>query len=138
MEDLVRDVVAFLVPYLPYLQTAGQQVAEGAANKIGEGSFGLAKRIWGLLVPSAETRPGLQEAVADAAKAADDEDVQAALRVQLRKLLSEDRSLADELTRVLNEAKQSDTTMTQGDRNVIVKRDAKNTVIITGDINRRE
>jgi type II secretory pathway pseudopilin PulG len=49
-------------------------------------------------------KPAAQEALGDLAKAPDDADLQASLRVQLKKLLAEDADFAGQLQRLLQEA----------------------------------
>jgi hypothetical protein len=84
-------------------------------------------------------RPAAQEAARDLAAAPTDEDAQAALRVQLRKLLADDPALQQELSALLNASGQGTTTTNvnvSGDRSVGVGRDARGGTIITGDQNR--
>jgi hypothetical protein len=57
------------------------------------------------LHPKVETRPALQEATKDVALKPDDDAV-ASLRLQLRKLLMEDTTLAEELSRMMGDAER--------------------------------
>jgi hypothetical protein len=64
------------------------------------------------------------------------EDIQAALRVQLRNLLVEDEGLAAEIGRLWQEAQQSGVTIIASDeRSVAIGLDVTDSAIITGDQN---
>jgi hypothetical protein len=106
IQTLAKEVVAFLAPFLPYLVMAGGEAAKEAGKKFGEAAWEQAKALWGKLRPKVEAKPAAQEAVQDAAAAPQDEDAQAALRLQLRKLLAEDETLAGEVTRLVQEGSQ--------------------------------
>jgi len=81
-----------------YLAKAG----EAAAKKIGEDIYQVLKARLG-------KKPAAQEALADLEKAHDDTDLQAALRVQLKKLLAEDEAFAVQLQHLLQEAGRTET-----------------------------
>lgn len=129
---LVQTMTTLLAPALPYLLKAG----ESAASKIGEDAWEKAKTLWGKLAVKIKAKPSAQEAVEDVAKTPADEDAQAALRVQLKKLLSEDTGLAKELEQLIGEWKMSGSTaMAAGARSVAVGGEVKGSTIITGDQN---
>ena len=136
---LAGQVVAILAPFLPYLVAAGQKVADGAVKEL-EGKAGqVAQALWERLNPRVEAKPAAQEAVQDVAASPDDQDAQASLRVQVRKLLSDEPALAEELARVLEEHQQTGaiTNVTaSGDRSVALGRDVQGSTIITGDRSR--
>ena len=136
---LAGQVVAVLAPFLPHLVTAGQKVAEGVGAELGEHGDDLARALWERLGPKVEAKPAAQEAVQDAAANPKDADAQAALRVQVRKLLNDDPALVEELTRVLEQAQPagSVTTVTaSGAGSIAAGRDIQGGTIITGDRNR--
>ncbi|BBD59453.1 hypothetical protein NIES2109_22380 [Nostoc sp. HK-01] len=100
-------IVKFLAPCLPFLLNVGGKVAEGASQKVGEDVWNKAKAIWGKLQPKVEAKEEAKQA-ADAAKQnPNDEDYQAALRVQLKEILKADTALAEEIAQIL-QAKKSD------------------------------
>lgn len=101
-------LVKILAPCLPFLINVGNKAVEGASQKVGEDVWNKAKAIWAKLHPKVEAKVAAQEAAADVAKNPEDEDLQAALRVQLKKLLEEDKALADEITKILQETGKSD------------------------------
>lgn len=76
-----------------FLVSAG----EAGAKKVGEDMYQALKARFG-------KKPVAQEALADLEKAPEDADLQAALRVQLKKLLAEDEVFAAQLQRLLQEA----------------------------------
>ncbi|WP_414589586.1 hypothetical protein [Scytonema sp. PCC 10023] len=103
------DVVVltkFLAPFLPFLMNVGNKVFDGAVAKAGEDAWDKAKAVWAKLQPKVQTKPAALEAAADVAKAPDDEDLQVALRVQLKKLLEQDELLAQEIARIMQENAQ--------------------------------
>jgi hypothetical protein len=133
---LAKDLAVFLIPFLPYLLKAGEKAAEEAGKKLGGDAWDRAKGLWAKLRPKVEAKPAAQEAVQDAAAAPNDEDIQAALRLQLRKLLAEDAMLASEIERLWKEAQQKGTTVVAaGERSVAIGRDVTSSTIITGDQN---
>ena len=139
MAPLAGQVVAILAPFLPHLAAAGQKVAAGVGKEL-EGTVGdVAKALWDRLYPRIEARPAAREAAQDAADRPDDQDAQAALRVQLRKLLADDSALAEEVTRLLQENRPAGAVTNvaaSGAGAVAVGRDVPGGTIVTGDRNR--
>jgi hypothetical protein len=131
-----KDLAVFLIPFLPYLLKAGEKAAEEAGKKLGGDAWDRAKGLWAKLRPKVEAKPAAQEAVQDAAATPNDNDIQAALRLQLRKLLAEDAVLAREIERVWQEAQQAGAiVIAAGERSVAIGRDVSSSTIITGDQN---
>jgi hypothetical protein len=108
----VVALTAFLAPFLPFLLKAGEKATEGAAEKCGVDAWERAKALWAKLRPKVEAKPAAKEAVQDVADKPDDEDSIVALRVQLKKLLEQDKSLAEELVPLMQQPPQS---MASGD-----------------------
>jgi hypothetical protein len=94
---LAATVTTFLVPALPYLTKAGEKGSEIIGEKLGTGAWGIAKAIWQRLGSNPEVEPAAREVAA----APDDQDAQAALRYQLKKLLAADDSLAAALAQLV-------------------------------------
>ncbi|HEX8177778.1 MAG TPA: hypothetical protein VF543_22005 [Pyrinomonadaceae bacterium] len=131
---LAREVVTYLTPYLPYLLAAGKIAAAGAAKKFGESAWDNAKTLWNKIRLRAEVKPALQEAVKELVAAPQDVDAQGALRLQLRKLLIEDKSFAEELTSMMSEFNVSNVNVVaSGERSVATGGDLIGSTIITGD-----
>lgn len=99
--ELAQKIGAFLLPFLPYLLKMGDKAAEEAGKRLGGEAWERAKELWGRLQPKVEAKPAAQEAVADAAAEPHNKDAQAVLSYQLRKLLTEDPTLAANLAGLL-------------------------------------
>ena len=134
---LASSLTTALVPLLPYLLKAGEKAAEETGKAVGSQSLEWAKSMWSKLQPKVEAKPAALEAAQDAAQTPDDQFAQAALRQQFKKMLEADQSLAEEVSRWLEQGKAAGITATaSGDRSVAIGGDAKGNTIITGDRNR--
>ena len=134
---LASSVTAALVPLLPYLLKAGEKAAEETGKKVADQSLEWGKSLWSKIKPKVEAKPEALEAAQDIAQSPDDQDAQAAFRRQLRKLLTEDQSLAEEVSRWLEQGKAAGITVTaSGERSVAIGGDVKGSTIVTGDGNK--
>jgi hypothetical protein len=134
---LTQSVAPLLIPLMPYLLKMGEKAAEEAGEKIGGATWEWGKGLWSKLRAKVEAKPAAIEAAQEVAKNPDDVDAQAALRLQLRKLLEGDATLAEEVYELVEKAQAAGVTVTaSGDRSVAVGRDVKGSTIITGDSNR--
>jgi len=134
---LASSLTTILVPLLPYLLKAGEKAAEETGKSVGSHTLEWAKSIWSKLQPKVEAKPLALEAAQDAAETPDDEDTKATLRRQFKKLLEEDKSLAEEVHQWLEKGKAQGITVTaSGDRSVAIGGDVTGSQIITGDRNR--
>jgi hypothetical protein len=134
---LASSLTTALVPLLPYLLKAGEKAAEETGKTVAGQSLEWAKSIWTKLKPKVEAKPGALEAAQDAAQEPEDQDAQAAFRKQLKKLLSEDQSLAEEVSRWLEQGKAAGINVfATGERSVAIGGDVKGSTIITGDHNK--
>ncbi|NEP89602.1 MAG: hypothetical protein F6K18_23735 [Okeania sp. SIO2C2] len=100
MISVIITLTILLFVQSPILK-AGEKAAEEAGKLFGQDAWEQAKALWNKLRPQVETKPAAKEAIKDAADNPDDEDVQAALRVQLKKLLKEDTALTNEINRLM-------------------------------------
>jgi hypothetical protein len=133
---LTHAVTTSLIPVLPYLLKAGEKAAEEAGKKLGGNAWEEVKKLWTKLGPKFEAKPAALEAVHEVASAPDDADAQAALRLQLRKLLTEDQNLARKINQWWENAKQAGVDVAAiGNRSVAVAGDVKESTVITGDRN---
>jgi hypothetical protein len=133
---MAKEITAFLAPFLPDLVKMGGKAVEGASKKLGEDVLESAKALWGKLRPEVEAKPAAQEAVKDLIAAPKDEDAQAALRFQLKKILADDQNLADEVSRLWEEANASNVRANAaGERSVAIGGNVNGSVIVTGDSN---
>ncbi len=98
---LASTLTGLLAPALPYLLKFGEQAGTEASKKIGVDAWERAKTLWDKLHPRFAKKAAAQEAATDVADDPASEDAQAALRQQLKKLLTEDSGFASELAKVL-------------------------------------
>ncbi len=109
---LAKIVTSLLAPAIPYLIKGGEQAWGEASKKIGADTWGLAKTIWMKFISPSQSQPGGESKNTEVVKAAtevannpSDEDAQAALRFQIKKILTDDPELGVEIEKALNEAK---------------------------------
>ncbi len=132
---LAKDIGLFLTPFLPYLLKAGEKAAEEAGKKLGGDAWDRAKTLWGGLRPKVEARPAAQEAVTDAATEPQNADAQAALRLQLRKLLAEDDELARAIGQQWTAAQAAGVTIIASGDRAVAAQNITGSTIVTGDHN---
>ena len=132
---LARDITLFLTPFLHYLLKAGEKAAEEVGKKLGGDAWDRAKGLWGKLRPKVEARPAAQEAVTDAATEPQNEDAQAALRLQLRKLLAEDEGLAREIGQQWAAAQTAGVTIIASGDRAVAAQNITGSTVVTGDRN---
>lgn len=132
---LAKDVTLFLTPFLPYLLKASEKAAEEAGKKLGGDAWESAKGLWGKLRPKVEAKPATQEAVVDAAAESQNEDAQAALRQQLRKLLVEDDALAAEIGQQWAAAQAAGVTIIASGDRAVAAQNITGSTIVAGDHN---
>jgi len=131
---LATSLTTALVPLLPYLLKAGEKAAEETGKTVANQTLEWGKSLWSKLKLEVEAKPEALEAAQDIAQNSDDQDAQAAFRRQLRKLLTEDQSLAEEVSRWLEQGKAAGNTVTvSGERNIAIGGDAKGNTFVTGD-----
>jgi hypothetical protein len=99
--DIITPLMPVLSAALPYLLGFAGKVGDGIAENIGGDIWEKAQAVWTKLRPKVEARAAAQEAIEDVAKNPEDADLQAALRVQLRKILDGDVELAAAIAEIL-------------------------------------
>ncbi|MDJ0708714.1 MAG: hypothetical protein QNJ46_36085 [Leptolyngbyaceae cyanobacterium MO_188.B28] len=121
----IATLTAFITPFLPFLLKLGEgaveAATESAANKFGEAAWQKSQAVWKALRPKVQAKESAKEAATDVANNPEDEDFQAALRVQLKKLLADDEALADSIAQILEEASADGVPGTQIVQNVTGK-----------------
>jgi hypothetical protein len=127
-------VIAFLAPCLGFLVNAGGSATERAADRLGEGVWEHARRLWARLRPAIEVRPAAEEAARDLAQRPDDEGARSALVWQLQKALEVDPALAAELDRLWGDAIRGGV-VASGNGSVAVGGSIAHSTIVTGDHN---
>lgn len=98
---LASAVTEMLLPLLPRLQRIGQEIGGRALNDIGKSAEGKAGALWERMWCQIEGRPAARDAAEDIAANPADGDALAALRLQIKKLLTEDPELAAELFKLV-------------------------------------
>jgi hypothetical protein len=119
---LALSLTTLLGPFLPYLIHAGEQVAQEAGRKFGSEAWAAAKDLWASLAPKVDAKPAAHEAAHDLAQQPDDQDAQAAFRLQLKKLLAEDESFARKIADQMNTVSAhtiKDSLIVTGNHNVV-------------------
>ncbi|GGA15401.1 hypothetical protein [Okeania sp. KiyG1] len=112
---LAEKVTSFIVPAIPYLlKKGGEEVFAGASRKVGADTLEWAKTIWEKLVSrsgpkSNEKEAAITEAATEVANSPSDEDAQAMLRFQIKKLLTDNPQVSSEIEKLLHQAKTSST-----------------------------
>jgi hypothetical protein len=132
---LVQNLTAFLAPFLPYLLKTSEKAIEEVGKQLGADAWRRANVLWTKLRTKMEVNPAAQEAAQDVANAPEDADAQAALRLQLRKLLSGDEILAAEMTRLWEVTKIAGVTIIATGKHSVAAQKIEGSTIITGDQN---
>jgi hypothetical protein len=132
--QLAKDLTPFLTPLLPYLLKAGEAAAEKAGEKLLDAASDKAKALAVRLWPALAAQPAVLAAAQEVAAAPADEDAQAALRLQLKKLFLEDQALAQSAAQWWAEA-QAAGVQVAGNRNVTIGGSVSGSTILTGDNN---
>lgn len=118
----IATLITFLSPFLPTLLKLGdkalEKATESASGKFGEAAFKKAEAVWAKLSPKVDEKAAAKEAAIDVANSPEDEDYQAALRVQLKKLLEQDEELKKAIEQILQEDAPDGTPGTQIVQNV--------------------
>jgi hypothetical protein len=132
----IAALTAFLAPFLGrFLKPVGDAAGD-VAEKLGDSAVEQAKALWARLQGKVAAKPSAQEAAEDVAKAPDDPDAQAALRLQLKKILDEDRELANEIREIWDRAKDDPEVRTivsaSVEPSIGIGRDAMGSYISTG------
>lgn len=104
---LAQALVALLTPVLPLLMKAGEKSVEEMGKKVGESAWNFAKKIWSRLTPKINANSSAKEAINDCVKNPKDDDYIAVFRVQLKKILKSDPSLAQELISQLDDIERA-------------------------------
>ncbi|UKP00520.1 hypothetical protein [Nostoc sp. UHCC 0870] len=113
---LAQAVTAILTPALPILVKVG----DGALGKIGSDISDKVKTLWVKLHPRLQAKPSAQDAIAEVVNNPDDEDAKAYLRLQIKKLLTEDTEFAAEIAKAFSTTPTATATVVQQDGGIYV------------------
>jgi hypothetical protein len=87
---------------LPYIAKAGKILIEDVAKQLPD----AAGKLWDKISEKFQAKPAAQDAAQDLVGKADDKDNQEAFALQLRKLLKDDSSFAEELESLVQKAQK--------------------------------
>jgi len=135
VSQLTSQLVQFLAPFLPYLLKASEKAAEEAGKKLGADAWERAKVLWNKL----RDKEKVARVAETAAALPDNQALREALREEIARALAEDKTLAAELVRAMQEIKTAGVTVTAlGERSVAIGGSVSGSTIITGDRNKVE
>ncbi|HEX3145448.1 MAG TPA: hypothetical protein VHQ64_15855, partial [Pyrinomonadaceae bacterium] len=130
---LTHTIATTLAPALPYLLKGATKAGEEASKKIGADTWEWTRKLWSRLRTKVEANPAALQAAHEVSLTPDDADLQAALRVQLKKLLKEDQALAGEAEQWFEKATAAGViAIASGERSVAIGGDVSGSNIITG------
>jgi CHAT domain len=107
----ITTLTASIAPFLPFLLNLDDKTPESAA-------FSKAQAIWEILGSKVADKATTQESAIDLAKNPNDKDLQATLRVQLKKLLDQDAELSKAIQQILQDTTPAKTSGTRIEQNV--------------------
>ena len=93
--EIARQIVQFLAPFLPYLLKAGEKAAEEAGRKLGAAAWEQARALWARL----RRKKNVEQVAQTAAALPDNQALREALREEIARALAEDPALREEVLR---------------------------------------
>lgn len=100
------ELAGSLVPYLPYLVSAGKSVGTEALKSVGKNLGDKAHQalqdLWSRLRPKVEATPALKSAADELALSPENSELQTKLRYELRQLLENDEQFARGVAELLD------------------------------------
>jgi hypothetical protein len=135
---LAAAALPYLVQYLPAMTEAGKFVGGKALEKVVENTtdeiLKFARPWLGRLMGKIESTPTALKAAQRVAAAPENKDLQTALKVELTDILGENPDLAEEISRILDQAK-ADGKQIAADRGGVAFGDnAQENIAITGGV----
>ena len=130
--ELSQQVTTFLAPFLPYLLKAGEKAAEEIGKKLGADAWEKAKSLWGRL----RFKPNVAQVAETVAALPDNQSLRAALQEEVARALEQDKSLAQEVARLMGVSGTTTSVIAPGDRAVAIGGSVSGSTIITGDGNK--
>ena len=131
--EIARQIVQFLAPFLPYLLRAGEKAAEEVGRQLGAAAWEQAQALWARL----RRKKNVEQVAQTVAALPDNQALREALREEIARALAEDDSLAQELARLLPQSGPAgQTVIASGNRSVAIGGSVSGSVIVTGDRNK--
>jgi hypothetical protein len=105
---LAKDITTLLVPAIPFLLKGGEKAFEEASKKIGGDTWELAKSTWEKLISLSKSNDEVGKAAGEIVNNPSDQDAQAALPFQIKKLLNDaPEELRQEIYNILNKTENT-------------------------------
>jgi hypothetical protein len=102
--EIARQIVQFLPPFLPYLLRAGEKAAEEAGRKLGAAAWEQAQALWARL----RRKKNVEQVAQTAAALPDNQALREALREEIARALAEDPALREEVTAIYSRVEVRD------------------------------
>jgi len=102
---IANATIAFIIPYLKLL---GDEMAKEIGKTAGATTWSKAKQVFDILKTKFSSKPSASEALEDLAKQPEDRDSAAAVRAQLKKIMSSDDEFSKELAGMVREVVEAD------------------------------
>jgi uncharacterized protein YqeY len=97
LNEIARQIVQFLAPFLPYLLKAGEKAAEEAGRKLGAAAWEQAGTLWARL----RHKKNVEQVAQTVAALPDNQALREALREEIARALAEDPALREEALRLM-------------------------------------
>ena len=108
VQEVVKQVVVVVTPFVPMLLAAGEKVVDGALDAVGgsleAGAKKLALRVWNTIRPAVTANEKLESAPKVFAQDPAEEAVQALFAKRLQDVLEKDETLTSELKKLFAES----------------------------------
>jgi hypothetical protein len=102
--EIARQIVQFLAPFLPYLLRAGEKAAEEAGRKLGAAAWEQAQALWARL----RRKKNVEQVAQTVAALPDNQALREALREEIARALAEDPALREEVTAIYSRVEVRD------------------------------
>jgi hypothetical protein len=138
LTSLAAAVLQYLVHYMPAMFEAGKFVGGKALEKVVENTtdeiWKVAQPWLGRLMGKIESDSAALKAAQRVAAAPENKDLQTALKVELTEILAENRDLAEEISRILDQAKAAGKQIAADRGGVAYGDNARDNIAITGGV----
>jgi len=104
LNEIARQIVQFLAPFLPYLLRAGEKAAEEAGRKLGAAAWEQAGTLWARL----RRKKNVEQVAQTVAALPDNQALREALREEIARALEEDPALREEVTTIFSRVEVGD------------------------------
>lgn len=134
--SLAKLVVESLAPAIPFFVKAGEAATADIIKDIGVSAWEKSVNLWLKIKPKLNDNPKLKEALQEVIDNNLDNDAQAALRLQLKKILMQDPILFNELSKLVQDNSLKVNISASGKNSVAAGENIVGSTIITGSNNK--